>query len=147
MFKITRHVFFSFRWESEKFRINEIRNQSQILGATSVKYWDNSLNEKSYATNPEYIKKKIRDSLEGTSVTVILVTSTTHKSDYVKYEYEKSVERGNGILQLDVSNLKDINGNKEKFSEWLPYVSKGLKKEWFSKCPLGDWIEDAYQKK
>ncbi len=147
MFKITRHVFFAFRWESEKFRINEIRNQSKILGATSVKYWDNSLNEKSYATNSEYIKRKIRDGLEGTSVTVILVTSTTHKSDYVKYEYEKSVERGNGILQLDVSNLKDINGNKEKFSEWLPYVSKGLKKEWFSKCPLGDWIEDAYKKK
>lgn len=144
MFKIARHVFFSFKYHPDIFRVNAIRNQKYI---TSTGYWDDSLYERSLATNPDYIKRKIREGLEGTSVTVMLITSTTHKSDYVKYEYEKSVDRGNGILQFDVSDMKDISENKEKFSDWLPYVTKGLKKKWFSKCPLGDWIEEAYQRK
>ena len=147
MFKITRHVFFSFKYHPDIFRVNAIRNQNNILKANSTGYWDDSLYESSIATNPDYIKRKIREGLERTAVTVILITSSTYKSDYVKYEYEKSVERGNGILQLDVSGMKDINKNIEKFSDWLSYITKGLKKKWFSKCPLGDWIEEAYQRK
>ncbi len=147
MFKITRHVFFAFKYDPDIFRVNAIRNQNYILKANSTGYWDDSIYERSLATNPDYIKGKIREGLEGTSVTVILITITTRKSEYIKYEYEKSVERGNGILQLDVSDMKDINGNKEKFSDWLPYITKGLKKKWYSTCPLGDWIEEAYQKK
>lgn len=147
MFKITRHVFFSFKYHPDIFRVNAIRKQNNILKANSTGYWDDSLYERSIAANPDYIKRKIREGLERTAVTVILITSSTYKSDYVKYEYEKSVERGNGILQLDVSDMKDINNNIEKFSDWLPYITKGLKKKWFSKCPLGDWIEEAYQRK
>lgn len=147
MFKITRHVFFAFKYDPDIFRVNAIRNQNYILKANSTGYWDDSIYEGSLATNRDYIKGKIRKGLEGSSVTLILITSTTHKSEYIKYEYEKSVERGNGILQLDVSDMKDINGNKEKFSDWLPYITKGLKKKWYSTCPLGDWIEEAYQKK
>lgn len=147
MFKIARHVFFAFKYDPDIFRVNAIRNQNYILKANSTGYWDDSIYEGSLATNRDYIKGKIREGLEGSSVTVILITSTTHKSEYIKYEYEKSVERGNGILQLDVSDMKDINGNKEKFSDWLPYITKGLKKKWYSTCPLGDWIEEAYQKK
>ncbi len=147
MFKIVRHVFFSFKYKPDVFRVNAIRNQNYILKANSTGYWDDSIYEKSLATNPDYIKRKIREGLKGSSVTVILVTSTTHKSDYIKYEYEKSVERGNGILQLDISDMRDINGNKEYFSDWLPYVTKGLKKKWYSKCLLGDWIEEAFQRK
>jgi len=147
VFKITRHVFFAFKYDPDIFRVNAIRNQNYILKANSTGYWDDSIYEKSLATNPDYIKGKIREGLEGTSVTVILITSTTRKSEYIKYEYEKSVERGNGILQLDVRDMKDIKGNKEKFSDWLPYIIKGSKRKWYSKCPLGDWIEEAYQKK
>lgn len=147
MFKITRHVFFAFKYDPDIFRVNAIRNQNYVLKAYSTGYWDDSIYEGSLAINPDYIKGKIREGLEGTSVTVILITSTTHKSEYIKYEYEKSVERGNGILQLDVSDMKDIKGNIEKFSDWLPYITKGLKKKWYSTCPLGDWIEEAYQKK
>ena len=147
MLKIARHVFFSFKYRPDIFRVNAIRNQNYILKANSTGYWDDSIYEKSLATSPDYIKRKIREGLEGTSVTVILITSTTHKSDYVKYEYEKSVERGNGILQLDVSDMKDIYENREKFSNWLPYVTKGLKEKWYSKCPIGDWIEKAFQRK
>lgn len=144
---MVRHVFFAFKFKPDVSRVNSIRNRNYIMKPSSSGYWDNSLYEKSLAENPEYIKRKIREGLMNTSVTVILVTSSTFKSDFVKYEYEKSIERGNAILQLDVSDMQDIHQKKENFNGWLPYVSKGIRKKWYSKCPLGDWIEEAYRKK
>lgn len=142
---MTRHVFFSFKYNPDVWRVNAIRNQNYILKSSSTGYWDNSIYEKSLATNEDYIKQKIREALVGTSVTLILVTSTTENSKYVKYEYIKSVENGNGILQLDVSNMKDQYGRTEKFIGWLPYIDKGLTAKWYSSCPLADWIERAFQ--
>ena len=147
MLKIARHVFFSFKFHPDIFRVNAIRNQNIILKANSTGYWDDSLYEKSLATNPDYIKRKIREGLKGTSVMVILITSTTYKSEYVKYEYEKNIEIGNGILQLDVSDMEDLNKEKEKFNGWLSYITKGIKKKWYHKCPLGEWVEEAYKNK
>jgi len=144
---LTRHVFFSFKFNPDVWRVNAIRNQNYIIKSSSSGYWDNSLYEKSLATNEDYIKRKIREALGGTSVTVILVTSKTGNSKFVRYEYQKSIEIGNGILQLDVSKLKDQYGRIEKFIGWLPYVNKGLTAHWYSGCPLADWIEKAYQKR
>ena len=142
---MTRHVFFSFKYHPDVWRVNAIRNQNNILKSSSTGYWDNSIYERSLATNKDYIKSKIREALRNTSVTVILVTSKTENSEYVRYEYEKSVDYGNGILQLDVSSIKDQYGRKERFIRWLPYVNTGVSASWYSKCPIGDWIEKAYQ--
>ena len=142
---MTRHVFFSFKYNPDVWRVNAIRNQNYVLKSSSTGYWDNSIYEKSLATNKDYIKSKIREALKDTSVTVILITSKTENSDYVKYEYEKSVEYGNGILQLDVSGIKDQYGKTEQFIRWLPYVTTGMNASWYSKCLIGDWIEEAYQ--
>ena len=143
--QLTRHVFFSFKYLPDVWRVNAIRNQNYILKSNSTGYWDNSIYEISLATNKEYIKRKIREALRGTSVTMILVTSKTEKSEYVRYEYEKSVEYGNGILQLDVSGIKDQYGRTERFNRWLPYVNTGMTASWYSGCPIGDWVEKAYQ--
>ena len=142
---MTRHVFFSFKYDPDVWRVNAIRNQNNILKSSSTGYWDNSIFERSLATNEEYIKRKIREALSGTSVTVILITSKTENSKYVRYEYEKSDEIGNGILQLDVSNIKDQNGRTERFIRWIPYINKGRTAKWYSGCPLADWVEIAYQ--
>ena len=142
---MTRPVFFSFKFNPDVWRVNAIRNQNYILSSTG--YWDNSIYEPSLATNEEYIKRKIRETLIGTSVTVILVTSATETSKYVRYEYEKSVEMGNGILQLDVSDMRDQYGRNERFVRWIPYINTGLTVKWYSRCPLAEWVEDAFQAK
>ncbi len=123
---MTCHVFFSFKYEPDVWRANAIRNQVHVLGGTSIGYWDDSIYEPSLAQNPDYIKRKIREALEGTTVTVFLITSKTQESEYVQYEYLKSVERRNGILQLDVSSMKDRFGNPEIFRGWLPYINHGF---------------------
>jgi len=141
---MVRHVFFSFKYNPDVWRVNAIRNQSILLKAKSTGYWDNSIYERSLASNSEYIKRKIREALRGTSITVILITRTKKNSNYVKYEYQKSVEHKNGIVQLDVSKMRDRNGRTETFGGWLPYVFKGIKKKWYHGCPLRNWIEIAY---
>jgi hypothetical protein len=143
---MTRHVFFSFKYDPDVWRVNAIRNQVHVLGSTSTGYWDDSIYEQSLAQNSNYICRKIREALEGTTVTVILVTSSTHESGFVKYEYEKSIERKNGILQLNVSRMKDQYGRLERFDVWLPYINRGFTAKWVSGCPLGDWIEQAFNK-
>jgi len=144
---MARHVFFAFKYDPDVWRANAIRNQARTLGATTTGYWDDSIYEPSLASNPDYIRRKIREGLEGASVTVFLVTHRTRESDYVEYEYQKSIERGNGILQLDVSDMKDQYRNPARFTGWLSYINKGITKKWFSGCPLGNWIEESYQKR
>ena len=43
--------FFSFKYNPDDWRANAIRNQARIMGATSVRYWDDSLFKRSLAKN------------------------------------------------------------------------------------------------
>jgi hypothetical protein len=54
------------------------------------------------STNEDYIWTKIVEQLKGTSVTVVLIGATTHDSDWVKREIEKSLDKDNpnGILGI-----------------------------------------------
>ncbi len=49
---------------------------------------------------PEYIRAKISEQLNGTSVTVVLIGQKAWDSDWVKYEIERSLEKGNGLLGI-----------------------------------------------
>ena len=140
---MTRHVFFSFKYDPDVWRANSIRNRINVIPSCDVGFYDDSINEQSFAKNESYIKQKIRDGLNGTSVTVILITRTTSKSKYVKYEYDKSVEYKKGILLLHVEDMEDKNKLTETKGS-LHYAEKGIVKTWYSKCPLGDWIDEAY---
>lgn len=57
------------------------------------------------STNEDYIKACIRDQINGTSVTVVLVGQNTHDSDWVRWEIETSLakENPNGILAIKLS--------------------------------------------
>ena len=54
------------------------------------------------STNWDYISRKIREQLTGTSVTVVLIGDTTWQSDAVAYEVQQSLKKGspNGTLGI-----------------------------------------------
>ena len=56
--------------------------------------------------NEDYIKAKVLEQLKDTSVTVVLIGTKTHDSDWVKWEIEKSLnkENPNGILGIRLSD-------------------------------------------
>ena len=54
------------------------------------------------STNWDYISRKIREQLTGTSVTVVLIGEKTWQSDAVAYEIEQSLKKDtpNGVLGI-----------------------------------------------
>lgn len=54
--------------------------------------------------NKPYITSKIKEQMNGTSVTVVLIGRDTHKSDWVADEIRWSQEKGNGLLGICLEN-------------------------------------------
>jgi hypothetical protein len=52
------------------------------------------------SSDPDYIGRKIREQLKGSSVTVVLIGKDTAKSDWVAREIEWSLEKGNGLVGI-----------------------------------------------
>jgi hypothetical protein len=68
----------------------------------------------------------------------------TCDSKWVKYEIEQSEELGHGLLGIDVSKIKDLDGNT---SERCGRIPKGYDFYLWNNDDgyenLGDWIEKA----
>ena len=142
---MARHAFFSFHFERDIWRANQVRNSWVTKpNAEAAGFID--------AANFEKLKKKgdaaIRDwidlQLDGTSVAVVLVGERTCSSRWVKYEIRESIDRGNGLLGIDISKIKDLNKNitdrcgkiPEGYAFYLWNNDKGYQN-------MGDWIEKA----
>lgn len=140
---MARKVFFSFKYEDVS-RAMVVRNSWVTQGKTAAGFIDKADFEEVKKQGDAAIKRWIDNQLEGTSVTVVLVGEKTCSSRWVKYEIEKSIERGNGLLGIDISKVKDLQGNTSKRCGQIP---KGydfylwFKENGYEK--MGDWIEEA----
>ena len=108
-------------------------------------YIDKADFEKVKQKGDQAIKNWIDNQLKGTSVTVVLVGEKTCQSKWVQYEIDASIEKGNGIIAIDISKIKDLQGNQTKRCGWM--ISKDHKKYLWNKDngykKMGDWIEEA----
>jgi hypothetical protein len=57
--------------------------------------------------DPQYIRSKIREQLNGTSVTVVLIGQNTASSEWVDYEIRASMERGNGVIGIHLKGAEN----------------------------------------
>lgn len=144
---MARKVFFSFHFENDVWRASQVRN-SWLTKADreSAGYWDSADWEEVKKKGDAAIKKWIDDQLIGTSVTVVLIGSGTSNRDYVKYELEKSWERGNGILGIYIHKLKNSRGeiaSKGDNSFGDIFTSRyDNKKYFFERFSTYDWVDD-----
>ena len=142
---MARKVFFSFKYKDVS-RANVVRNSWVIQGRESAGFIDSADFENLKRQGDTAIKNWIDKQLEGTSVTVVLVGEKTCTSRWVKYEIVKSIERGNGLLGIDISKIKDLLGNT---SERCGEIPKGYEFYFWNKDDgyhnMGDWIEKAAQ--
>jgi hypothetical protein len=107
---MARKVFFSFKYDDVQRAMN-VRNSNMIDGAQKAGFIDKADFEEVQRKGDAAIKAWIDGQLDGTSVTVVLVGSSTNKSKWVKYEIDQSIARGNGIITIDISKISDLNGN------------------------------------
>ena len=140
---MARNVFFSFKYD-DVHRAMNVRNSNVITGVLKSGFIDKVDFEAVERQGNAAIKRWIDKQFEGTTVTAILVGANTHKSKWVKYEIDQSVDRGNGILTIDISKIADLNGNTTaccglrvpSYEHYLWNNGKGREN-------LGKWVEMA----
>ena len=141
---MARHVFFGFKYKPDVSRAMVVRKSWVTQGKTAAGFIDAADFEEVKKKGDAAIKKWIDGQLEGTSVTVVLVGAKTCSSRWVKYEIEESEKKGNGLLGIDVSKIKDLQGNTTErcgkiptgYSFYLWFKNAGYNN-------MGDWIEKA----
>ena len=140
---MARKVFFSFKYEDVT-RAMVVRQSAVTKGEEAAGFIDKADFEKIKKQGDQAIKNWIDAQLKGTTVTAVLVGAETCASRWVKYEIEQSIKRGNGLLGLDISKIKDFNG---KTSERCGQIPTGydfylwIKNDGYKN--LGDWVENA----
>jgi hypothetical protein len=142
---MARCVFFSFHY-ADIWRVNVVRNSHVVDGTAVAGFQDGSLWEEAKKKGEAAIKKMIDESLVGTSVTCVLIGEKTSQREYVAYEIEESIKRGNGLFGIRIHNIKDQN---EKISLWGPapqaLTDAGAPVYDWNKDKFGDWVEEAYK--
>src|ERR1039458_3075751 len=116
--QVARRVFFSFHYDDDIWRANQVRNANVVAGSDVAGFLDRSEYEKAKKRGKEDIQRMVRRHLKGTTVTVVLIGSTTASRPWVKYEIEQSLARKNGLLGIYIHHLKDPNN---------PPASRGAK--------------------
>lgn len=148
---MARRVFFSFHYQRDIWRINQIRSIPNITGCAAAGFQDASLWEEAKKKGDAAIKKLIDEGLYNTSVTVVFIGEKTAGRTYINYEIEQSIKRGNGIIGVRIHHLKDKDGsidaegavpakltahgasiykydNHEKLAKWIEAAAKAAGK-------------------
>lgn len=140
---MARRTFFSFEY-GDVSRAMVVRNSWVTQGREAAGFVDAADFEAIRRQGDAAVQRWINSQLTGTSVTVVLVGAHTCSSKWVKYEIDRSIEIGNGLLGVDISKIEDLQGNTFDRCGQIPtgypfYL-------WFKEDGynnLGDWIERA----
>jgi sugar-specific transcriptional regulator TrmB len=116
-----------------------------VIGTAAAGFQDASLWEEAKKKGDKEIKRMIDKALENTSVTVVCVTYGTTSRKYINYEIDKSLERGNGLVAVQIHHLKDQNGETGSPGAIPPQIeANGFKAyKYTDKEALARWIEEA----
>ncbi|MHB1157660.1 MAG: TIR domain-containing protein [Phycisphaerales bacterium] len=123
---MARRVFFSFHYDNDVWRANQVRNANVVAGTDLAGFFDHSEYEEAKKKGNTAISRMILRNLENTSVTVVLIGEKTASRPWVKYEIEQSIERNNGLLGIQIHHLKNQNGDTSFFSGPTPAVPYGV---------------------
>lgn len=110
---MARRVFFSFHYQRDIWRVNQIRNLDQIVGTAAAGFADASLWEESKKKGDAVIQKMIDDALYNTSVTVVCIGNQTAGRKFINYEISQSIVRGNAIMGLQIHHLMNSKGETD----------------------------------
>ncbi len=119
-----KRVFLSFD-EEDKAQVQGLR----LLAANpnyDLEFYDESVRVPINSRDADYIKQRIREKLNRTSITVCLISEKTHTSLWVDWELEESDKKNNLIIAMALKGVERAalpNLIKEKgltFYSWDP---------------------------
>lgn len=141
---MARRAFFSFDYK-HVWRVNQVRNVPHVTGTAAAGFQDASIWEEAKKKGDSAIKNMIDKALVNTSVTVVCVTYGTSTREYINYEIDRSLARGNGLIAIHIHHLKDSDGNTSSEGAIPSQIAaNGFKAYKYSTHEaLGRWIEAA----
>jgi hypothetical protein len=99
-----KRVFLSFI-EEDKEKVAGLR----LLAANpnyDLEFYDESVRVAIDSRDAEYVKRRIREKINRTSVTVCLISENTHTSRWVDWELGESDEKGNAIIAMALKGVE-----------------------------------------
>ena len=110
---MTRRVFFSFHY-ADVVRAMNVRNSWVVRRDNEeAGFVDAAEFEAVERHGDGAIQRWIDEQLKGTSVTVVLIGQHTWGRPYVQYEIRQSFTRGNGLLGIHITGIRDFLGRTE----------------------------------
>jgi len=91
-----RNVFISFAYEDVD-KVNLLRAHAKSENSP-IEFNDWSVSELINSARAPYIKQKIAERIAQSSVTVVFLSDTTAKSEWVAWEIEESIKRGKHVI-------------------------------------------------
>ncbi len=145
---MARQVFFSFHYQRDIVRVNQIRNLPEIVDKAAAGFTDASLWEEAKKKGDDDVKKLIDEGLKGTSVTVVCIGYRTAGRKFINYEIQKSIDRGNGILGVKINHLKNFAGETDPEGDIPNLLTKNgyPTYKYDDHTKLKNWIEAAAKK-
>ncbi len=118
-----KQIFFSFHFDNDFWRTQQVRNMGAIEGNTlvSANDWE-ELKRK----GDKSIENWIDNSLKYKNCTIVLIGSQTSQRYWVKQEIIKSWNAGKGVMGIHIHNLKDSD-SKQSSKGSNPFSSISIK--------------------
>ena len=133
---MARRVFFSFHYDGDVWRANQVRNCNVVAGVDMTGFFDHSEYEDAKRRGTDGIRRMILQNLRNTSVTVVLIGQETASRPWVKYEIAQSLAQKNGLLGIHIHHLKDQYGKSSFLRGSQPTIP------WGTDFPVYDWDRD-----
>lgn len=104
---MARRVFFSFHYQLDSWRVQQIKNMGAVEGQPllSSQKWEDVA-----AGGAATIQKWIDEQMVGKSCNVVLIGSKTAGRKWVNYEIRKAWDSGKGVIGIYIHKLKDKDG-------------------------------------
>jgi len=71
-----------------------------------LEFYDESIKEPIDSNNADYIKRTIKEQIKRASVTVCLISETTHNSSWVDWELETSFDEDKTIIAMAIKGVE-----------------------------------------
>jgi len=143
---MSRRAFFSFHFERDVWRVNQVRHSWVTKDREAAGYIDAAAFEEVKKGGKPAIHRWIDDNLHGTSVTVVCIGAETAQREYVRYEIQKSLDRGNGLLGVRIRNVKNMTGQMDASGanpfQLFDDYSSGSRRPLSDRVPVYDWVND-----
>jgi hypothetical protein len=106
MTTIKRQVFYSFHFDNDVMRVQQVRNMGVVEGNVPVA--PNTWEEVKRKGNAS-VEKWIEENMKYRSCVIVLIGTETYKRPWVKYEIRKAWEDGKGLFGVHIHNLNCPN--------------------------------------